>query len=413
MARTQRADDDVGRLVAGRLSRSASVDVCPDAEVIAAYIDHGLSEAERTALELHLATCSNCRTLMARLAPVGATPATAGWRLPRLDARWGSLAATLLVATVLWMAWPRSETGSRLNSQTAVSEALKEPSGAMADRAAPVASGAGASPAAPAASPPRVSPPVAASPVPAPTVAQETRAVASRPVSSSQLEEELRRRGKASEADAKLRRGLADAAKSEAVVARGEPTSVEARQSAPGPEPARPAVAASPPPPPPAQPAPAEVSARAAEAGRAVRTDKQALEERVEFSSVSPAARANAPTINGPSFAEPEGRLRWRIVQGRRIESSSDGGIKWNPTFDNGSVRLLAGSAPSVSAAWVCGAQGVVLRRVVPGGWTRVPSPTTEDLVLITATSESSARITTRAGQVYQTTDGGVTWTLR
>ena len=78
MARVQRADDDVGRLVSGRLSRTAAGEVCPDAEVLAAYVDSGLADEEIARVEAHLATCASCRALMARLSPIeAAAPAAA------------------------------------------------------------------------------------------------------------------------------------------------------------------------------------------------------------------------------------------------------------------------------------------------------------------------------------------------
>jgi photosystem II stability/assembly factor-like uncharacterized protein len=144
--------------------------------------------------------------------------------------------------------------------------------------------------------------------------------------------------------------------------------------------------------------------------------DKLRVEEQVMVTARSPTVQTSTAMVvtnPGVRFAEPEGRLQWRIVEGRRIESSSDGGASWNSSFDNRSVRLLAGSAPGLSTAWACGAKGVVLRRLYPGGWTRVTNPIDEDLVAITASSDTSARVTTRSGQVFETTDGGATWALR
>jgi photosystem II stability/assembly factor-like uncharacterized protein len=73
-------------------------------------------------------------------------------------------------------------------------------------------------------------------------------------------------------------------------------------------------------------------------------------------------------------------------------------------------MRLFSGSAPSLSVSWACGAGGAVVRKVSPGGWVRLKNPTNEDLVSIAASSESSARVTTRSGVVFATTDGGATW---
>ena len=112
-----------------------------------------------------------------------------------------------------------------------------------------------------------------------------------------------------------------------------------------------------------------------------------------------------------PAFAEPEGRLRWRIAGERRLESSSDGGTTWNGRYTSVGERLRAGSAPSIDAAWAVGERGLVLRLTVPGGWTPVPSrPDAATLVAVAATSADVARVTTEDGRVFVTTDGGQSW---
>ena len=94
----------------------------------------------------------------------------------------------------------------------------------------------------------------------------------------------------------------------------------------------------------------------------------------------------------GSVFADPERRLLWRIVGGNRIESSSDAGATWTSRHREPSARLVTGSAPSIEVAWAAGARGVVLRRVVPGGWVRVPAPAIETLVSIEASGATSRR---------------------
>ena len=62
------------------------VDGCPDAEQLAAYIDGGLTAAERTVVETHLAGCDECRDIVAEAtlaSPVAPAPRSAaprrGW----------------------------------------------------------------------------------------------------------------------------------------------------------------------------------------------------------------------------------------------------------------------------------------------------------------------------------------------
>jgi len=123
------------------------------------------------------------------------------------------------------------------------------------------------------------------------------------------------------------------------------------------------------------------------------------------FGSVAAAAPAM------PSFAEPEGRLRWRIAEGRRLESSSDGGTTWTRRHPPTRDRLRAGTAPSIDSAWAVGERGLVLRFAVPGDWTTVKPPVAATLVAVTASDAQTARVTTDDGRIFQTTDGGATWT--
>jgi hypothetical protein len=154
-----------------------------------------------------------------------------------------------------------------------------------------------------------------------------------------------------------------------------------------------------------------------ADAARAkARADKEAMAAGQAGADVGPVATSTvgaryvaAATI----FMEPKRRLWWRISGGTTVESSSDGGHVWKPSFQDDSMRLLAGSAPDTDVVWVAGARGVVMRRVAPAGWVRVTAPASDDLVAIAATSASSAQVTTRSGQGYETRDGGTTWRAR
>jgi putative zinc finger protein len=109
-------------------------------------------------------------------------------------------------------------------------------------------------------------------------------------------------------------------------------------------------------------------------------------------------------------FAEPGGRLRWRIAGGSRIESSSDAGVTWTARYPATPERLRAGSAPAIDAAWVVGERGLVLRFAVPGSWAAVSRPAPVTLVAVTAGSAEAARVTAEDGRVFETSDGGRSW---
>lgn len=407
MTRVQRETDDVGRIAGGRLKRAAAVEVCPDAEVLAAYVDGGLSDDEVTRVDAHLATCVRCRALMARLAPVEAAPSPAvsvnSGRTWRIEPRWLSLAAMFLVGAVLWMAWPRgtppSQTVARgdVGPSTESAAPLEAPA---PERAAPVGgAGAGAGSNAAGASS-------------APTAAAGAAAA-----KTSRADTEARQRTE----DRRVAVGGVSKPQEPAAFAQAPPPVTQPAPPPPAPTApllgARRMATATAPSPAAPTPSPADAAPAEGAGGAPARSaDKLAMREEVMVTAPAPTLQTSRQAVFERvsfSFAEPEERLHWRVVNERRIESSSDGGSTWNVSFEQGAVRLRAGAAPSLSSAWICGARGLVLRRVVPGGWTRVAPPTSEDLVAITATSDSAARVTTQRGQVFETTDGGATWTAR
>ncbi len=102
---------DVPKIVRQRLKASASVstltaaELHPDADLLTAFVEHALADAERASVVEHLARCSDCRDVVGLALPatetvvVPATPrARSGWfSLPVL--RWGVVAAGLLAVT--------------------------------------------------------------------------------------------------------------------------------------------------------------------------------------------------------------------------------------------------------------------------------------------------------------------------
>ncbi len=119
-----------------------------------------------------------------------------------------------------------------------------------------------------------------------------------------------------------------------------------------------------------------------------------------------------AAAVAGPVFAEPGGRLRWRIADGRRLESSSDAGLTWKARYTARGDRLRAGTAPAIDSAWAVGERGLVLRLAVPGDWSAVKRPAAVGLIAVSATGADTARVTAEDGRVFATTDGGATWKL-
>jgi photosystem II stability/assembly factor-like uncharacterized protein len=108
----------------------------------------------------------------------------------------------------------------------------------------------------------------------------------------------------------------------------------------------------------------------------------------------------------------PGDRFRWRIA-GSLVQRSTDGGISWSDQPLQAGVTILAGSAPSILVAWLAGTAGTVYRTVDGTTWSRLPAPTTDDLVGIQAVSSDEATVTSRDGRRFATADGGKTWAAR
>ncbi len=101
--------------------------------------------------------------------------------------------------------------------------------------------------------------------------------------------------------------------------------------------------------------------------------------------------------------------VTWRLT-GSEIERSDDSGKTWHRQPATAGATLLAGSAPSDGVCWVTGANGTVLRSSDGRTWERLTSPTSADIVQITAWSVLNASIRTVSGERFSTNDGGQTW---
>jgi photosystem II stability/assembly factor-like uncharacterized protein len=97
-------------------------------------------------------------------------------------------------------------------------------------------------------------------------------------------------------------------------------------------------------------------------------------------------------------------------VSGTTIERSDDAGKTWHRQPAVTESPLLAGSAPSDGVCWVAGVHGTVLRSSDGRTWERMSSPTSDDIVQITAWSVLNASIRTTSGERFSTNDGGQTW---
>jgi hypothetical protein len=137
----------------------------------------------------------------------------------------------------------------------------------------------------------------------------------------------------------------------------------------------------------------------------------KARQETSQAAATAPAASAAAAAGARPVVVVARSNLdvTWRL-SGTTIEHSDDAGKTWHRQSAVTETPLLAGSAPSDVVCWVAGAQGTVLRSRDGTTWERLSSPTSADIVQITAWSALNASIRTASGERFSTEDGGLTW---
>ena len=126
---------------------------------------------------------------------------------------------------------------------------------------------------------------------------------------------------------------------------------------------------------------------------------------------------ASSPIV----FASPDRSVLWRVGPAGLIESSSDQGKTWRPQASGVTADFLAGAAPSAKIAWAAGRGGIIVRTEDGEHWQRVMPPSfvnaagaqnaaPPDWISIEARDELHATIVSRDLHRYGTADGGRTW---
>jgi hypothetical protein len=138
--------------------------------------------------------------------------------------------------------------------------------------------------------------------------------------------------------------------------------------------------------------------------------------------SVSNQMQALAKIASSPiEFASPDRSVLWRLGPAGLIETSSDQGKTWRPQATGVTADLLAGAAPSAKIAWAAGRGGIIVRTEDGEHWQRVMPPSSvsaagaqnvapPDWISIEASDELHATIVSRDLHRYATADGGRTW---
>ena len=431
-------DTALARLLAEALkSRSkpadhAEISACPDAEVLAAYADHGLAEEETVRWESHFADCDRCQKIIAVLAASGEqlTPAEveklgslaaasvpsepvlrskvapwiAIWRRPMLW-RWVVPAAGLASAA-LWFALRQAPPRETLTAQK-IETRSEAPQSETTPGAAAATSSAKSD-----------ETQIAQANLPASPAAGPRNEAPLRDKEAPQTRSSFDAERQQSTEKQKSPQGGVQAppvsqldtleAREESAKDNRAPSVQTANKKSQTDTFAGTAAPASAPPAPSAEPsAPAEP--RAARQGFGGRIASSANE-------VKQLAKAAPEPI---VFSSPGRTALWRIGLGGRIEHSANQGQSWEPQTSGVTADLLAGAAPAEKIAWVVGRAGVILRTEDGEHWQRVTPPSVSpvaasnpspDWIGVESRDALHATITSRDLRRFATEDGGRTW---
>jgi hypothetical protein len=377
--------------------------VHPDASLLAAYVDRGLSEAERAELEAHVADCAEC---MERLALLGSVNVPEEPEAPSFDwsprqflSRWGWLVpvATVAVLVAVWERQPSTPAPSADSvAEKPAAVAAPPPASQPANRAVPADARKESDRSADA----RLEKEEAQK-APARQVAQGSRAKDTPATAQMQARER--------EAPSQFGAPLPGGSAAEEAVTPRDKKQLDAVSPAASDK----LAAAQPAPPPAAATAPAQAeSAAAGVAGRADEAkprNEAAIKAKPMPESIAAGALLKS-AVEGPVVLATRDAVSLRRL-GTRLERSTDAGATWTLDLADAPGGLHAGACPTALVCWVGGSQGNVLVRQASGTWTRhVVADGRAAVVSIEATDALAATVRLSDGRGFRTSDGGGTW---
>jgi hypothetical protein len=378
--------DNFDRLLVRAERRDRHVpSACPDAHVLAAYLDGTLASADRARLEDHAADCSRCAMQLATIVRLEdeareSRPAPAAPRWRRF--LWTVPVATAVLAVIIYVAAPSRPLA---------------PAPAGVARSAPLT---------PAPTSRREAPPSEEAKSSPQVLADHGRDEAPANASSEKVQ---------TTAAAQLQRPAENLLRKEAsATPQSQPGGSTDQAAAP------PAASSA------AVPETSEMAARAdadAPAERKAETDARAK----AADTVAPASQPTAASgiaregsslvAVGERVAQapelvvhaPDSRVRWRM-RNTRIERSADGGLTWSEEPSPIALELTMGVAPSAVVCWLASPSGQVLRRAETGTWTDVSPAPRIAIAELTAVTDAAVVIVSPDGTRLRTTDAGRTW---
>ena len=458
----RRRDDTLARRLGEALDKMdfGNAGDCPDGEILAAYAEQGLDQAETGRWESHFASCSRCRKILLVLAasaetplaekevahlgklvsavrsPVEITggpsspvrPRSSDWRMRWLAPAFG-VAAVLVVWFVMRPPWRTTDRGA---SPTLVAQAPKEeappsPAPAELDQLSRVQ---------PLRDQKSLPTPPPDRPAKTPSLGGAAGALTEPGAESSNELKKTSPGGSFPRGALQRQEKLGTSSEQAEVLPPNNPASpppppqvrVAAGASDLAPSPQARAKADAAVPPAPEVPQSTSQTVTVTEAAPQVETTNGNL------SGTNPQQpSANLP-LNGralPTFGaarqvreyftlikSPSGSILWRAGIGGSIERSTDAGKTWVPQASLIKEDWLAGAAVSDTVCWVVGRNGAIARTVDGERWERVAPPAQAataagklpDVTGITASDALNATITTGNGRRFATQDGGKTW---
>jgi photosystem II stability/assembly factor-like uncharacterized protein len=128
----------------------------------------------------------------------------------------------------------------------------------------------------------------------------------------------------------------------------------------------------------------------------------------------------DAANEGGVAIRSPSGKIMWRVGRGGKIQSSADAGRTWRLQKSPSQQDWIAGTATSDAACWLVGRKGAIARTTDGNTWIQIASPQAAaggvnklpDWTGVAATSAQAATIISSENQSYSTQDGGRTWVL-
>jgi hypothetical protein len=391
------ADPNFERSLRAAARRGRPAGDHPDAALLAAYVDRGLTDAERAALEAHVSGCAECMERLASLGSVNAPEESAlpaiEWSPRELLTRWGWLVpvATVVLLVAIWIRQPVSPQSS-----------ASVPAAAPAGSQAPVPAGS--------------TPPSAAADQKTPaqqettaqkkadelhdTARQVTAAKAKDTTARPQLQAQPLEGAAQGEPAATAGKGAYEASrdKNELDAVRAVPASKVAPAPAPIVIPAAPA---------PNGAATLTAERRADEAKQ--RNHPQAAAVAPMREEVAQGALLKSAKELPLVLATGAGVSLRRV--GTRIERSTDNGATWNVDLAAAPATVQVGACPTASVCWLGGTDGTVLVRQPSGAWVRHTVADGKAAILaIEASDSTTATVRLSDGRSFRTADGGATW---